>query len=76
MELEQPRREDRARQLQESKSQEVVEARVRATLKNVLLEGRRPNLCIIKDVRGRTLSAVADNRPKAAKPRATANARA
>jgi hypothetical protein len=51
------RQEPLARQTQTAESAKVVEARAKATLKNVLLSGRRANLCIIKDSSGHMLSA-------------------
>jgi hypothetical protein len=52
------RQEPLPRQHQTADTLEVVEARARATLKNVLLTGRRANLCVIKDIKGKMLSAV------------------
>jgi hypothetical protein len=51
-------REQIARQWQPAPSQEVIEARARAVIRNVLLGGRRANLCIIRDTRGERLSLV------------------
>jgi hypothetical protein len=55
------RQEPLTRQEQKAESLKLVEARARPTLKNVLLKGRRANLCVIKDRSGKTLSvAVSD----------------
>ena len=62
------RQEQLTRQQETADSLESLEARARATLRNVLLDGRRSNLCLIKDLRGRTLRAVVDA-PKAARKR-------
>jgi hypothetical protein len=59
------RQEELARQSQTAPSSDVVEARARATLKNVLLKGRRSNLCVIKDARGKALTVVIGARQKA-----------
>jgi hypothetical protein len=48
-------REEVARQWQQAPSQQIIEARARAVIKNVLLGGRRANLCIIKGAKGETL---------------------
>jgi hypothetical protein len=50
---------------QAAQSQKVIEARVRATIKNILLGGRPTNLCIIKDGKGKTLSIVLGSRKTA-----------
>jgi hypothetical protein len=69
-------REQIARQWQPAPSQDVIEARVRAVIKNVLLGGRRANLCVIKDTSGKTLSLVVGNphRGRDNAPRQPANA--
>jgi hypothetical protein len=67
------------RQSQIAKSSEVIEARARAIIKNVLIGGRRSNLCVIKDPTGKALNAVVGNsrrdRGKAPRLPAEANAR-
>ena len=69
-------REQIARQWQPAQSQEVIEARARAVIKNVLLGGRRANLCVIKDTRGKRLSLVVGgaHRGRGKAPRQPANA--
>jgi len=69
-------REEVARQWQRAQSQEVIEARARAMIKNVLLDGRRANLCVVKDPSGTTLSRVVggSRRDRAKTARRSANA--
>ena len=72
---ERDRRTQIARQWQQAKSPEVVEARARAVIKNVLLNGRRSNLCVIKYPNGKTLSVVVGSGATAPRPAARAPAR-
>jgi hypothetical protein len=70
-------REEICRQWQTAASQKVIEARARATIRNVVLGGRRSNLCIVKDPRGKAVSTVvgaANRRRNAQRERAGANA--
>jgi hypothetical protein len=57
------RQEELVRKLQAADSQKTIEARARATIKNVLLGRslRRANLCVIKDEKGKIVSAVVSN---------------
>jgi hypothetical protein len=59
------RRAEIGRQWQQANSKKVIEARARATIKNVVLGGRRINLCIIKEAKGKTLSIVVGSRKMA-----------
>jgi hypothetical protein len=62
---EEGRQEELGRQWQTAKSPEIIEARARATLKNVLFGGRHANLCLVKDGRsGKTLSVLVSSRSK------------